>query len=112
MSKLILAYFLAIACTLTMAYMFPEENAKKIRESKFWFLGCLVWLFCCAQGFEAYAYLWDYYQLPETDEDVAVPVFFGVVLFLLFVVYIWNVYLPSRRLKKELKRFDKYVDSL
>lgn len=79
---------------------FIWHYADKIRESKFWFIGALAWIYVSGNTIGAWFALIEGAGMELPPEEVGVPILFGVVMVVLVLSYYLNVYRPHRKSKK------------
>lgn len=95
-----LVYLCAFGGPILLWYMFTR--AEKIRNSKWWPLGCLLWIYACANTIGAWSVLMDQAGVELPPEEESVPIFFGIMMLMLLVVAYFNIYRPYRKHKKSI----------
>lgn len=98
--KPILMLLFAFIGPVVMGFLW--KHADKIRESKFWPIGMLAWIYVSANTIGAWFALVNEAGVKLPPEEVMVPIFFGVMMLVLAVTWYFCIYRPMRKHKKAI----------
>lgn len=101
MEKMIVVLLCAFVGPFLIYFMLREKTSSKIRKSKWWPIATLAFIQIVALTLSAWSVILDMVgvQLP-TDEHFLM-ILLGVGMLIATVLFVYNIYLPYRKLKND-----------
>lgn len=87
-----------------MWFILREKTSARIRTTMYWPLIVVVYLYIAGWTVTSWFALIDDVGIQLPDEEVGVPVLFGVMLFLIAFVFYFKVWRPHKRAMKEFNK--------
>jgi drug/metabolite transporter (DMT)-like permease len=96
MTLLNAARFVAgVLCLGIYCWMLTHKVSSRIRNSRYWPIGWLGALLILSMGGKLLIPFFDYLPI---DDEVAVPLLFGTMVFLIIIAFSWQMYKLKRQI--------------